>query len=80
MECCSVLPADRSNENLATDERNSLQSFMFGSSRGGNRTRTPNYGHGILNPERLPFRHSAVFPRSAFSNQLSAFQRRIADC
>ncbi len=29
------------------------------SSRGGTRTRTPCNGHGILNPERLPFRHSA---------------------
>ena len=29
------------------------------SSRGGNRTRTGDYAHGILNPERLPFRHSA---------------------
>ena len=41
------------------------------SGRGGTRTRTPFYGHGILNPERLPFRHSAnnvVFQFSIAAN------------
>ena len=59
MECCHALPACQNERSPTTDSRKSLRGFALCSGRGGTRTRTSDKAHGILNPERLPFRHSA---------------------